>query len=182
MVASTGRVLLADRGIDAYRRHLLPHALVVTPNLWEAALLAGVPTRRRSATSTPWSSWPGAIHGSGRPGCWSRAATSPAWRPPTPADAPDQVADVLFDGSQVTVLRGPHVDTPNTHGTGCSLSAAIAAHLARGADVPDRRRRRPRQFVHGALARRGRVAAGRGHGPLDHLGWNRRPAGRPVRR
>ena len=77
MVASTGRTLLDEGCVDAYRLRLLPHALIVTPNLWEAALLAGVPSPT-SGTWTPWPRWPGTSTGSARHGCWSRGDTSPA--------------------------------------------------------------------------------------------------------
>ena len=90
--------------------------------------------------------------------------------------APDQVADVLFDGTRVTVLRHSHVDTPNTHGTGCSLSAAVAAQLARGADVPTAVATAQR-FVLGALLGAAEWRLGKGHGPIDHLGWSAKAVG-----
>jgi hydroxymethylpyrimidine/phosphomethylpyrimidine kinase len=87
---------------------------------------------------------------------------------------PDQVADVLFDGTTLTVLTGRRVDTPNTHGTGCSLSAAIAACLARGADVPTAVSE-AKEFVLTALRGGARWRLGGGHGPLDHFGWTGDP-------
>ncbi len=171
MVASTGRLLLAEEGIDSYRRALLPHALIATPNLWEAAILAGVEpaalqdvddmievARRLHKLGSRWV----LIKGGHLPG----VATHD--RHP----APPQVSDVLFDGQAVSVLDGSHVDTPNTHGTGCSLSAAIAARLAHGDDVPAAVAA-AKQFVHGALTGGAGWRLGAGHGPLDHLGWNR---------
>ena len=83
------------------------------------------------------------------------------------------MADVLFDGQDVVVLRGPRVTTANTHGTGCSLSAAIAARLARGDDVPGAVAA-AKEFVHDALVGGADWRLGRGHGPLDHLGWSHR--------
>ncbi len=155
MVASTGRIFLVEEGIEAYRRHLLPQALVATPNLWEAALLADrSPTgvedveamadlaRRIHELGPSWV----LVKGGHLPGVESSSGVAP----------PAQVADVLFDGTTITVLTGRHVDTPNNHGTGCSLSAAIAAHLALGADVPDAVSA-AKEFVLGALARWGPV-------------------------
>ena len=81
---------------------------------------------------------------------------------------------MLFDGTDVTVLTGGHVDTANTHGTGCSLSAAIAAYLAHGSDVPTAVAG-AKAFVHGALHGAARWRLGQGHGPLDHLGWTGEP-------
>jgi hydroxymethylpyrimidine/phosphomethylpyrimidine kinase len=111
------------------------------------------------------------VKGGHLPGVESRSGGHP----------PDQVADVLFDGSEVTVLTGRHVDTANTHGTGCSLSAAIAASLARGADVPTAVSV-AKEFVHAALCGGALWRLGEGHGPLDHLGWTGRPPGLSARR
>lgn len=171
MVASTGRVLLAEDGLSAYRRALLPHALVATPNLWEAALLAGMSpsagheveameemARRIHKLGPAWV----LVKGGHLPGVASHDAGL----------APEQVSDVLFDGTTVTRLARPHVDTPNTHGTGCSLSAAIAAHLARGAD-PRTAVVAAGEFVHRALLGGAEWRLGGGHGPLDHLGWSK---------
>ncbi len=169
MVASTGRPLLPAAAVQAYRDRLLPHVLVVTPNLGEAALLAGVESgslvdvsalvdaaRRIHALGPTWV----LVKGGHLPGvAW------PAGRPP------DQVEDVLYDGSEVTVLEAPHVDSPNTHGTGCSLSAAIAARLAGGDDVPSAVGT-AKAFVHTALVGGSAWRLGGGHGPLDHLGWS----------
>ena len=73
-----------------------------------------------------------------------------------------------------TVLPGARVTTGNDHGTGCSLSAAIAAHLARGAAVPDAIRQ-AKAFVARALAGGAGWRLGAGHGPLDHFGWSAPP-------
>ena len=177
MVASTGRTFVADGCVEAYRAELLPHALLVTPNLWEAALLAAVPfpdvqdveamveVARR-------------IHGFGPQSVLVKGGHLPGVESHSAGAAPGDVADVLFDGREVLVLRGPHVTTPNTHGTGCSLSAAIAAHLAAGAGVPDAADvpgavTAAKAFVHDALVGAASWSLGRGHGPLDHLGWSR---------
>ena len=174
MVASSGRIFLDEAGVEAYRRDLLPHTLVTTPNLWEAALLAGVDpdglsdldamvevARRLHRLGPTWV----LVKGGHLPGVDSQR------RDP----APDQVADVLFDGTEVTVLSGTHVDTPNTHGTGCSLSSAIAAHLALGDGVPVAVAAAKR-YVHRALLGGAPWQLGGGHGPLDHLGWEKRAA------
>jgi hydroxymethylpyrimidine kinase/phosphomethylpyrimidine kinase len=81
------------------------------------------------------------------------------------------VPDVLYDGATVTVLTADRVDTVNTHGTGCSLSAAIAARLADGADVVTAVTD-AKQFVHLALVGGAGWHLGKGHGPLDHFGWS----------
>ncbi len=205
MVASTGRSLLADDGLEAYRRDLIPHALVVTPNLWEAALLAGVPYSEVQSTATmievareihrlgptwvlvkgghlpgveaPGEHRPGVEasgeHRSAPQASGDRSARRHKKGPDDRSnDRPAEVADVLFDGTNVTVLQGRWVDTTNTHGTGCSLSSAIVAYLARGADVPHAVAS-AKEFVHDALVGGARWRLGQGHGPLDHLGWTR---------
>jgi hydroxymethylpyrimidine/phosphomethylpyrimidine kinase len=173
MVASTGRIFLDGPGIDAYRRHLLPHALITTPNLWEAALLADrTPTGVEDVEAM--ADMARRIHQLGPSWVLVKGGHLPGVQPRTGVAPPAQVADVLFDGATVTVLTGGHVDTPNTHGTGCSLSAAIAAYLAHGADVPDAVSA-AKQFVLGALRGGARWHLGGGHGPLDHLGWTGEP-------
>jgi hydroxymethylpyrimidine/phosphomethylpyrimidine kinase len=173
MVASTGRALLSDEGVEAYRLALLPHALLVTPNLWEAALLAGVPTAEVEDVDA-MVGVARMIHGLGPHWVLVKGGHLPGVASHAEGEAPDAVADVLFDGDRPTVLLGPHVDTANTHGTGCSLSAAIAAHLARGTDVPTAVAA-AKEFVHSALVGGARWRLGQGHGPLDHLGWSTRP-------
>ena len=71
----------------------------------------------------------------------------------------------------VFVLPGERVATGNDHGTGCSLSAAVAAYLAKGAEVPDAITQAKR-FVARALAGSAGWRLGAGHGPLDHFGWS----------
>jgi hydroxymethylpyrimidine/phosphomethylpyrimidine kinase len=171
MVASTGRPLLEDDGIDAYRRHLLGHALVVTPNLWEAAMLAGLDpatvtdvedmarvARHLHALGARWV----LVKGGHLPGVGTSAGnTAP----------PSVVPDILFDGSEIAVLSGEHIQTANVHGSGCSLSAAIAARLAAGCDVPTAVRE-AKDYVTAAIRGGAGWRLGSGHGPLDHLWWS----------
>jgi hydroxymethylpyrimidine/phosphomethylpyrimidine kinase len=177
MVASTGATLVAEPCVEAYRTRLLPHALVVTPNLWEAALLvdeqasevrdveAMVEVAERIHRLGP--AWV-LVKGGHLPGVERSSDQAP------PADDPDQATDavdVLFDGHQVSIMGGARVDTANTHGTGCSLSAAIAAYLARGATI-ETAVASAKAYVSDALVGGARWQLGRGHGPLDHLGWS----------
>jgi hydroxymethylpyrimidine/phosphomethylpyrimidine kinase len=172
MVASTGRVLLPAEGIEAYRRTLLPLALVVTPNLWEAVLLAGLDPEEGAITDvTGMVEAARRIHALGPVWVLVKGGHLPGVGVPGRPDAPPVVPDVLFDGSEVITLSGPLVITANTHGTGCSLSAAITAGLARGAAVPDAVQE-AKTFVHRALTGGASWTLGRGHGPLDHLDWS----------
>ena len=172
MVSSSGHPLLDDGGLEAYRRHLLPHSLVVTPNLWEAALLCEVDRQDLEGTAGMESA-ARAIHRLGVG--WVLVKGGHLDGVATPTDrAPDQVPDVLFDGQEVRWLTASRVDTPNNHGTGCSMSAAIAARLAAGANVPDAVRD-AKALVHRALVGAAGWRLGAGHGPIDHLGWSSGP-------
>ncbi|MBF6556918.1 MAG: bifunctional hydroxymethylpyrimidine kinase/phosphomethylpyrimidine kinase [Acidimicrobiales bacterium] len=173
MVASSGRIFLTPEGVEAYRTHLLPEALIATPNLWEASLLAGG-TPSESDDVDSMIEMARRIHGLGPTWVLVKGGHLPGVESHDPGAAPVQVADVLFDGREVTVLTGAHVDTSNTHGTGCSLSSAIAAYLAHGADVTTAVTA-AKEFVHGALLGGAEWHLGGGHGPLNHLGWKGEP-------
>jgi hydroxymethylpyrimidine/phosphomethylpyrimidine kinase len=177
MVASTGRRLLDDDAIGAYRSDLVPRALLVTPNLFEAAILAGIApdggadvdtmvglARRVHDLGPAWV----LVKGGHLPG-----VHLPDGDGPDGGSGPDRVPDVLFDGVDVHVLEGTRVVTRNNHGTGCSLASATAALLARGADVPEAVAGAKR-FVHDALVGASDWTLGRGHGPLDPFGWSTR--------
>ncbi len=90
---------------------------------------------------------------------------------PRGAPPPEDVHDVLCDGRGAFRLASAWVETPNTHGTGCSLSAALAANLAAGKEVVEAVEV-ARRFVHEALLRARDWRLGAGHGPIDHLGWS----------
>ena len=171
MVASTGRRLLDDEAVDAYRHDLVPHSLVVTPNLFEAAILAGVEPADDAGTDT-LVDLAERIHRLGATWVLVKGGHLPGVHGPGSGPAPDQVADVLFDGSEVTVLSQDRVLTRNNHGTGCSLASAVAALLASGHDVPVAVAR-AKSFVHDALVGAADWDLGRGHGPLDPFGWSR---------
>ncbi|MHB1517098.1 MAG: bifunctional hydroxymethylpyrimidine kinase/phosphomethylpyrimidine kinase [Acidimicrobiales bacterium] len=169
MVATTGAVLLDGDGIDAYRHALVPHALITTPNLFEAALLCGADP---SAVETidDMEDLARSIHSLGSTAVLVKGGHLPGAGLQGALGPPPRMADVFYDGSETTVLRTDHIPTANTHGTGCSLSAAIAAYLARGLEL-DEAVRKAQQFVHRALADAAGWRLGAGHGPLDHFGW-----------
>ena len=168
MVSSSGQPLLDDGGVDAYRDLLLPFALLVTPNLWEAALLCGRdprgPTDEEGMAEAART-----IHAMGADWVLVKGGHLAGVEPSPGTRAASAVPDVLYDGTTVTMLTAEWVDTPNTHGTGCSLSAAIAAKLASGADVATAVAE-AKAYVHRALAGAAGWRLGKGHGPLDHFG------------
>jgi hydroxymethylpyrimidine/phosphomethylpyrimidine kinase len=156
MVASTGRRLLDRDAETAYVERLFPHALVITPNLREASVLVGrdlrtvddmISAARQLATT-------GArlvvIKGGHLPGGFA--------------------VDVIYDGVDTKVLSTPRVETANVHGTGCTLSAAVAALLALERDPVDAVER-AKAFVTSALRGAAGWTIGSGQGPVDTLGW-----------
>jgi hydroxymethylpyrimidine/phosphomethylpyrimidine kinase len=160
MVTSTGTPLLDDDGVAAYIELLLPHAAVATPNMREAALLA----------STTVTDVAGMERAARRVAEYGPAVVVVKGGHLRGAVAPDVV---LADGV-LTVLDGPRVVSANDHGTGCSLAAATAAHLARGASALDAVGE-AKAFVTDAIRGAAAWTLGAGHGPLDHFGWNLPP-------
>jgi hydroxymethylpyrimidine/phosphomethylpyrimidine kinase len=152
MVAKSGDRLLDRDAETAYRERLLPLATVVTPNLPEAEALAGRPVRTladmREAART--------LHARG-----PRAVVVKGGH----LDGGDAV-DVFFDGSRLEELPAPRIATANTHGTGCTYSAAIAARLALGDPLLEAVRG-AKAYLTEAIRRS--YSVGRGHGPVDHL-------------
>jgi hydroxymethylpyrimidine/phosphomethylpyrimidine kinase len=157
MVASSGAVLASDDVVRAYRRRLLRCATVVTPNLPEAAKLAGA-TGTDATDQTVLARILGERFGVTVVVKGGHAQSS-------------QCADVVWHDGAIEVLERPRLATVNTHGSGCSFAAAIAARLAAGSGVLDAIADAGR-FVHAALQGGAGWALGAGPGPLDHFGWS----------
>ena len=162
LVSSSGQALMAVEGVASYMRSLLPHALVATPNLREASILAEVPLEDLFGTDA-MAAAAEKIRSSGVRYVVVKGG-----------HLTDVAHDVVAGPEGITILEAPRVVTANDHGTGCSLSAAIAAHLARGAAPPDAVVR-AKAFVARALAGGAGWRLGAGHGPLDHFGWSAPP-------
>jgi hydroxymethylpyrimidine/phosphomethylpyrimidine kinase len=153
MVATSGDVLLEADAIDVIRRELVPLAFLLTPNLHEAEILVGETIEDEDAMA--------------------RAAETMVREMGAQAvlikgghlASDDRVVDILYDGN-VRAFRGPRLSTTNTHGTGCTLSAAITAQLAKGESL-HAAVRRSIDYVHNAIA--SAPGLGSGHGPLNHL-------------
>jgi hydroxymethylpyrimidine/phosphomethylpyrimidine kinase len=172
MVASSGRRLLDDDAVAAYRERLVPRALLVTPNLFEAAILAGTDPSE-DADVDSMTELARRIHGLGPTWVLVKGGHLPGVHGAGGAPAPARVTDVLFDGTDAVVLEHDLVVTRNNHGTGCSLASASTALVARGLDVPAAVDGAVR-FVHAALVGAAAWDLGRGHGPLDPFGWSTR--------
>ncbi len=170
LVSTSGHSLMDEGGVAAYRELLLPYAAVVTPNLREAALLAGCELGdlrtidgMAAVARELQALGPGMVVVKG-----GHAA------PAGPGDGGDPVGgcpDVVAGPDGWRVLPAPRVATGNDHGTGCSLSAAIAARLALGQPVGEAVAG-AKAYVHRALAGAAGWRLGSGHGPIDHFGWS----------
>jgi hydroxymethylpyrimidine/phosphomethylpyrimidine kinase len=170
LVSSTGHPLMEGDGALAYREQLIPLAEVVTPNLREAAVLLGLDVEEirslddmRAAgealrsLGVEWVVIKGGHYLSGS----ARDQRSP---------------DVVVGTQGAFEIDQPRIDTNNDHGTGCSLSSAIAANLALGLDAPSAIES-ANAFVHRAIVTAAPWRLGDGHGPIDHLGWGEQERG-----
>jgi hydroxymethylpyrimidine/phosphomethylpyrimidine kinase len=154
MVSATGAVLLEPDAVETIRRSLLPTARLVTPNASEAEILSGV---RITSVDTQRQAAERLLE------LGARAALVKGGH----LDGPEAV-DVLAEGSTILELRAPRIDTPNDHGTGCTLSAGIAACLARGLELLDAVTE-AKAYVTRGLADGARWGLGTGHGPFSHF-------------
>ena len=155
MIAASGDRLLAPDAIDVLKRVLIPHALVLTPNLPEAAALldatiATTESDMRAQGECLLALGPRAVLVKGGH-----------------ADGAESV-DLLIDSTGCTRLAAERIATANTHGTGCTLSSAIAAGLAKGLDLVAAVRA-AKAYVTAALAASKRIKIGSGHGPVHHF-------------
>ncbi|MFE6777847.1 bifunctional hydroxymethylpyrimidine kinase/phosphomethylpyrimidine kinase [Streptomyces sp. NPDC057702] len=151
-VSKHGDALLAADALDAVRTKLLPLATVATPNLDEVAQLTGV--RVTAEADLP------------------RAAAAilefgPRWALVKGGHLPGDAVDLLTDGVEEHWLRSVRHDNRHTHGTGCTLASAVAAHLAHGMPVPEAVAA-AKEYVTGAIE--AGFPLGAGIGPVDH-GW-----------
>jgi hydroxymethylpyrimidine/phosphomethylpyrimidine kinase len=154
MIATSGAVLIDQAAVDVLVHELFPRAAVVTPNLDEAALLVGRALRSEAD-----------MEAAARE-LLARGARAVLLKGGHLEG--DTVSDLLLAKDTPALwMRGPRIASPNTHGTGCTLSSAIASHLALGATLPEAVQR-AREFVRGALAAGAAVRTGAGSGPLNH--------------
>jgi hydroxymethylpyrimidine/phosphomethylpyrimidine kinase len=155
MVATSGDRLLAAEAVDALRTKLMPRASLVTPNLPEAAALLD------EAVASSES----AIERQGKRllalGC--RAVLIKGGH----GEGAESI-DYLVSSGGTIALAAPRVATKNTHGTGCSLSSAIAAGLAKGEDL-ESAVRNAKTWISAAIAAADRFSVGHGHGPVHHF-------------
>ena len=155
MVATSGDRLLATDAVEALRSELIPRASLVTPNLPEAAALLDEPVASSDVI----------IESQGKRllamGC--RAVLIKGGH----GQGAESI-DYLFTGNGIIALAAPRIATKNTHGTGCSLSSAIAAALARGEGL-ESAVRQAKAWVSAAIAAADQFSVGHGHGPIHHF-------------
>ncbi len=153
MVSRTGAQLIDDNAIAILTRHLIPQARILTPNRYEAQLLSGL----EIATLADMEAAARQIHQLGPQAVLVKGGGMTDVLRST---------DVWFDGSEVVILEAEVVETKHTHGTGCTLSAAIAANLALGKD-PLTAVKDAKNYVTNALKHA--LAIGQGQGPVGHF-------------
>ncbi len=152
MISKSGHLLLKPEAIDAVKIQLFPLAFLVTPNIHEAQQLSGIEIKtladaRRAAKI---------IHGFGCQHVLIKGGHLPT----------DRATDLLYDGRFFNVFKGEIIDTPHTHGTGCTFASAIAAHLARGKSVNDAVQT-AKTYLTETI--RHSLAIGHGTGPTNHF-------------
>ena len=150
MVATSGAKLIDDDAVATLKEELLPLAEVITPNIPETEVLSGMSVRSeedmRKAAETIAMTYPCAVLCKG-------------------GHSLNDANDYLYAGGSGAWFRGMRIDNPNTHGTGCTLSSAIAANLAKGFSL-EISVKRAKDYISQALA--AGLALGHGHGPMNH--------------
>jgi phosphomethylpyrimidine kinase len=156
MVAKSGDRLMPDDAVAFFRETLLPIAGLITPNLPEASVLLG-----REVTQIDQ------MHEAAQD-LYSLCGTGGAVYLKGGHAEGDLLRDVFYDGKRFVDLDGPRVHTKNTHGTGCTLSSAIAALWAR-TDNLEEAVRAARRYMQQAVAAADDLSVGHGHGPVHHF-------------
>ncbi|MFN2190523.1 MAG: bifunctional hydroxymethylpyrimidine kinase/phosphomethylpyrimidine kinase [Candidatus Promineifilaceae bacterium] len=162
LVNHKGEAMFTDSVAEAYLEHLLPNAVLATPNVWEAELLSRVRITNRQSMEEACRALIAA-------GCQHVLITGRI--------SGGEVIDLFHDGKSATEYRSTTIDTMNRHGSGDILSAAICVFLARGFTIFDAIGE-ARSFTRSALQSAREWRMGAGHGPVDHRG-NRKTIRRP---
>jgi hydroxymethylpyrimidine/phosphomethylpyrimidine kinase len=155
MVATSGDKLLAEDAVEGLRRLLIPHATLITPNLPEAAALLGDTVATSEAAIADQGR---RLLGLGCPAVLIKGGHGEG----------AESTDYLITSDATLPLTSPRLATRNTHGTGCSLSSAVAAGLAKGEDLASAVRS-AKIFITDAIAAADRFTVGHGHGPVHHF-------------
>jgi len=151
MVATSGSALMKTDAVSTLIKELLPLATVITPNIPEAEVLSGMEIKTEDDM----------YKAAKLIGCSCGCAVLLKG-----GHSINDANDLLYQNGKFTWFKGNRINNPNTHGTGCTLSSAIASNLAKGYDL-EQSIRRAKDYISGALA--AMLDLGHGSGPLDHL-------------
>jgi hydroxymethylpyrimidine/phosphomethylpyrimidine kinase len=158
MIAKGGASLLQQEAISALKKYLLPRALVITPNIPEAEVLTGMSIRtaqdKREAAMR--------LFDLGVKNIVLKGGHD---------EDPSESVDLLFDGKEFYTFSSKRISTKNTHGTGCTFSAAITAWLAKGLSVLEAVTK-AKEFIQAAIEEE--IEIGQGHGPTNHWAYRKR--------
>ena len=156
MVSTSGHRLIEDSAVKVLSEELVPVARVITPNVPEAEILAG--TRIASQADLPRIAR--ALSCGGRVSVLMKAGHL----------SDDSLVNVFYNAEADTILELPsrRLYTPNTHGTGCTLSSAFASFIARGFGLDDAARA-AKDYINSAIVSGAQYTIGHGHGPVDHF-------------
>jgi hydroxymethylpyrimidine/phosphomethylpyrimidine kinase len=152
MIAQSGDRLLSDEAVEMLKQHLIPLADFITPNLPEAAVLLN------RAVDGDFETAAKDLLKLGAPSVLLKGGHM---------EGPISF-DIFSDTAQTLVLEGPRIQTRNNHGTGCTLSSALACFLAQGRDPADAARA-AKDYITGALRASEELSVGKGHGPVHHF-------------
>lgn len=151
MISTSGRRLLSESALTLLKGELLPMGTLITPNLPEAQTLTGLPVRTQEdmekAARLLFDAVGTAVLIKG-------------------GHLPGDAEDILYDGRKTVRFSSPRIDNPNTHGTGCTLSSAIACRLAEGKSLTQSVKE-AKDYLTGAI--RAHLDLGKGSGPLNHM-------------
>jgi hydroxymethylpyrimidine/phosphomethylpyrimidine kinase len=155
MVAESGDRLIAPEAVAVLKRDLMPRALLITPNLPEAAALLDTSIAVNEAEMR--------LQAERLLGMGVKAVLMKGGHGKGP-----ESADFFADGTHMIRLTATRVETRNTHGTGCTISSAIAAGLAKGRDL-ETAVREAKAYITAAIGAADRLTIGAGHGPVHHF-------------
>lgn len=156
MVATSGHRLIEQEAILSLQRELIPLARVITPNILEAEILAG----RKISSQEELPSIARELSCGGRVSVFMKAGHL----------SDDKLVDVFYNAEEDSFieLASERIYTPNTHGTGCTLSSALASYLAQGQSLDDAARS-AKAYISSAISSGAEYSIGHGHGPVKHF-------------
>ena len=162
MVATSGGVLLEPEAVEVYKTALFPEVALITPNMPEAEVLTGMTIASEADMAR-------AAEALMQYGCGAVLVKG--------GHRTEDAVDVLFDGKEAHYFRSEHIETKNTHGTGCTLSSALAVFLAQGLPAADAVAA-AKSYLTGAIRSAAKGSVGHGSGPVDHFWFYGREWGR----